>query len=195
MVLHRVDSIAALKARQSQEDEYRLRIYEQTEIINSMLGVEDVTIHSGEQVHALFQLVCANLEMSDSQRMQIADLFPDYSSKPQSAWKENEVFKFSVNKWNETQLYRVIELIPLGHEHFTPDTLPRYFKPIGINADGIPIWTQPLRYEDAYEIGDEVEHPENSGVIWVCSEGNANGEFGMRNTYEPGVWGWVKKAG
>jgi len=168
---------------------------EQSEIISSILGVETTSVHTGEQVHALFQIICENLYMEDSQRMVIADLFPDYSSKPQSAWKENEVFCYSVNQCGKTQLYRVIERIPAENEHFTPDELPRYFKPIGINENGISLWTQPLRYEDAYEIGNEVEHPDKSGVIWMCNEGSVDGELGIRNINEPGVWGWVKKEG
>ena len=145
-----------------------------------------------QQFHAAMKLFIQNVELSDSEKMQIADLYPAWETD--KYLQEGQIVKHGVNLWDETQLW----IVNKGQSHksqvgWEPDVAVSLFSKIGFTEEGVPIWTQPLTYDDAYDIGDEVEHPEKSGDIWVCEQGNANGDFGPRNTFEPGIWGWKKK--
>ena len=142
-----------------------------------------------EQIGALLRMY---LPTSETKMLEVPDLFPSYESRPQHLWRSDEIFRWGVNQYGETQLWRVLEAVPEGNEHFTPDQLPRYFRRVGFTDSGIPIWSQPLGYDDAWDIGDTVEHPAGSGELWVVEQGNASGPHGMRNTFEPGVWGWIR---
>ena len=136
----------------------------------------DNRLYLAQQVNALFRLSVQKLDLTESEMMQVADLFPCYTSRPQSAWEKGEKFKWGVNAWDETQLWLVLEQIPPGNEHFTPDQLPRFFKAIGFADSGHPIWTRPLSAHDSYMKGDIVSH---NGELWRST---ANG-----NWQEPGT--------
>ena len=146
--------------------------------------------YKAHQRESLLQKLLSELEMSDSETMEYATLYPIWTIG--QAYVSGHILKYGLNADNETQLYRVVQ----GHTSqadWVPDQTPALYQAIGFTASGIPIWTQPYLYEDAYSIGDEVEHPQGSGDIWVCAQGNVNGLDGLRNTFEPGVWGWTKK--
>ena len=159
---------------------------EMSDFVNAVTDGAEVTPY-GSQINAAFRLITQHAlsNLPDSQIMEIPDLFPAYEFKTQSAWQVGEIFRYGVNKDGETQLYRVLQQIPQGQEHHTPDKLLQFFKPIGFSENGVPIWTQPLGAFDAYQKGDEVEHPEGSGNIWIS---DIDG-----NVWMPGVHGWVRK--
>lgn len=89
----------------------------------------------------------------------------------------------------ENKLYRVIQA-HTSQADWRPDkatslyttAVPQSTLPV------IPAWVQPLGAHDAYHIGDKVEHPTDSEVIWECTAEDANGN----NVWTPGVYGWVQ---
>lgn len=146
-------------------------------------------IFIAQQMNQAFQLFAQNLNLSEEHAMEIADLYAPFVEKGKK-YHPGEIFKWGLNEFGETQLYTTIQEYTTDGT-YTPDQLTSFFKKVGYTDDGTPIWTQPLTYEDAYDLGDEVSHNDQ---IWVCTEGNATGEHGLRNTYEPGVWGWTLRA-
>jgi hypothetical protein len=143
-----------------------------------------------QQMNAALRLLAQNLTLTDSEKMEIADLYPEWQPE-HVKYTVGKIVKYGVNSHGDAQLYTVITE-HTSQSNWTPDKTPSLFKPIGFTDEGVPIWTQPLGYDDAYDVGDKVEHPQGSGVIWICVQGNASGASGMRNTFEPGVWGWEK---
>ena len=125
------------------------------------------------------QLLAQNMELAGGN---VADLYPE--------WEADKYYRAgTILKHGETQLWITIREV-LSQAHYPPEADITAYKKITFTESGIPVWTQPLTYEDAYDVGDKVEHPQGSGVIWICEQGNANGQYGIRNTFEPGVWGW-----
>ncbi|GHU39821.1 hypothetical protein FACS1894105_14580 [Clostridia bacterium] len=139
------------------------------------------------QINALLRLSAQNLNISDSEKMQIADLYPAWESGKHYA--VGVIVKHGMNADGESQLYNVLQEHTSADE-WKPNAAPSIYTKIGFNQFGVRIWSQPLTYDDAYDIGDEAEH---NGEIWIVEQGNATGASGARNTYEPGVWGWIKK--
>jgi len=150
----------------------------------------------GRQVKAFLKIIGRNLEMTDSQKMEVVDFYERYDPLKLTSYPIGSIFRYGVNKDNESQLYEVIDQVPSGYEGQTPDQLVGDFlRAIGFSesGSGLPIWTQPWGYEDAYDINDTVKHPERSTSYWICIEGDLDGEKGPRNSYEPGVFGWILK--
>lgn len=133
-------------------------------------------IYLAQQFNRALQLFAQTVELSDTQTMEIADIYPEWVED--KSYAVDDIVKFGVNQDNETQLYR-IEQAHTSQEKWQPDMTPALYKAIGFTASGIPIWTQPLGAHDAYQIGDQVSH---KGIDWENAFAN--------NTYEPGVYGW-----
>jgi hypothetical protein len=131
----------------------------------------------GRQHRAAMSLLAQKLSMTESERMQIADIYPDFViGKPYYA---GFVFRHGKNEDGETQLYEVVQAHTSAAE-WQPEANPALYKKIGFSDNGIPIWTQPLGATDAYEKGDKVDY---NGKIYVS---DADG-----NVWEPGVYGWT----
>jgi len=133
------------------------------------------------QTNALFRLVGQNLEMTDSERMQIADLFPTWQAGV--LYSIGIIVRHGVNADGESQLWRVLQA-HTSQADWVPNAAPSLFVAIGFTGDGVPIWTQPVGGHDAYMQGDIVSH---NGVLW---RSDING-----NVWEPGVHGWSRVEG
>jgi hypothetical protein len=131
------------------------------------------------QINALFRLVGQKLTLSDSEKMQIADLYPVWEAD--KSYAVGTIVKHGTNADSETQLYSVIQA-HTSAEEWTPDTTPSLFKAIGFTDSGVPLWTQPLGASDAYNQGDRVSF---EGDIYV-SDINAN-------VWQPTTYGWTKE--
>jgi len=135
-------------------------------------------IYIAQQMNRAFSLFADNLMLSDSEAMEIADLYEEW--KPDKNYKTGKILKWGVNEWGETQLY-IVEQAHTSQEDWPPDITPALYKKIGFNDNGIPIWTQPHGAGDEYDKGDKVEH---KGKIWVS-------DIDL-NVWEPGVYGWTE---
>lgn len=142
------------------------------------------------QIRTAIQFMAQADLLTEEQKLTIADIYKKWEDYKGHYVPANEILSYGVNEFGETQLYQVNP--NMGHNwqaDYTPDKAVSLYKKIGFTPSGTPIWVQPIAYDDAWDIGDKVSH---NGKIWRCNEGNANGANGMRNTFEPGVWGWVE---
>ena len=129
-----------------------------------------------QQMNRAFQLMADGLNLTESQSMEIADLYEPWAAG--KAYKTGKIVKYGMNADGETQLYTVLQ-DHTSQAGWEPDKAASLFKPVGFNASGLPIWTQPLGASDAYQTGDKVSH---NGKHWIST---ASG-----NVCEPGVYGW-----
>lgn len=136
-------------------------------------------IYIAKQMNRAIQLFAQSGNLSESNAMEIADLFEPYAVG--KTYPVGYTFKYGVNADNETQLYTVLQE-HISQEDWKPNETPSLYKAIGFTEDGISVWTQPLGTADAYMTGDVVEH---NGAIWVSTVDN--------NVWEPGVYGWKKE--
>lgn len=125
------------------------------------------------------QLTAQKMELSDSEAMEIADIFEPWT--PERRYTAGTKLKYGQNSDGETQLYEVLQDHTSAAE-WKPDASPSLYKPVGFSASGYPIWTQPLGAFDAYKKGDTVSYNEN---LWVSDIDS--------NVWEPGVYGWSLK--
>lgn len=136
-------------------------------------------VYIAEQMNRAFQMLAQSLHLPDTNAMEIADLYEEYSVG--KTYPIGYIIKYGVNADGETQLYSVLQE-HTSQEEWLPDKSPALYKAIGFTDDGVPVWTQPLGSSDAYMAGDVVEH---KGAIW---ESTIDG-----NVWEPGVYGWKQK--
>ena len=132
-----------------------------------------------KQMHRAIQLFAQSGNLSESNAMEIADLYEPYAVG--KTYPVGYMFKYGVNADGETQLYSVLQE-HTSQENWKPNETPSLYKAVGFTESGVSIWTQPLGAEDAYMAGDVVEH---NGTLWVSTIDN--------NVWEPGVYGWTQK--
>lgn len=133
-----------------------------------------------QQTARAVQLFAGNLNLSETEAMEIADLYEPWM--PEKKYPPDKILKYGVNQDGETQLYRTISE-HTSQANWQPNTTPALYKPIGFTDEGVSIWTQPLGAHDAYHKGDIVSHNDK---LWVSDIDS--------NTYKPGVYGWTIKA-
>ena len=140
-------------------------------------------VYIAKQVNRALQMLAQSLQLEDTYAMEIADLYEEYAAG--KTYPVGNVFKYGVNADGETQLYSVLQE-HTSQEDWRPDETPSLYKKIGFTDSGVPIWTQPLGSEDAYMLGDRVEH---NGSMWTSGVDY--------NVWEPGTAGteslWTKE--
>lgn len=136
-------------------------------------------LYVAKQVNRALQLMVQNLNLPDTNAMEIADLYEEYTVG--KTYPAGHIFKYGVNADGETQLYSVLQ-DHTSQAGWSPEATPSLYKAIGFTDEGVSIWTQPLGSTDAYQLGDEVSY---EGEVWVSEIDN--------NVWQPGVYGWHKK--
>lgn len=129
-----------------------------------------------QQIHRAMQIFAQGLHLDDSQAMEIADLYPEWSVGKK--YEAGIILKHGENAYSETQLYTVLQE-HTSQADWTPPSTASLYKAIGFDDSGVPIWTQPLGASDAYMKGDKVSHVEKFWTSEVDS-----------NVWEPGIHGW-----
>ena len=129
-----------------------------------------------QQMNRAFQLMADGLNLTESQAMEIADLYEGWAAG--KVYPTGKILKYGMNADGETQLYTVLQ-DHTSQEDWKPDTAPTLYKKVGFTDSGIPVWTQPLGASDAYNAGDKVSH---NGKKWTSTIDG--------NVWEPGVYGW-----
>ena len=128
-----------------------------------------------QQMNRAFQLMADGLNLTESQAMEIADLYEGWAAG--KAYTTGKILKYGMNADGETQLYTVLQ-DHTSQENWTPDTANSLYKKVGFTDSGVPVWTQPLGASDAYNAGDKVSH---NGQEWTSTVDG--------NVWEPGVYG------
>lgn len=106
-----------------------------------------------QQTARAVQLFAGNLNLSETEAMEIADLYEPWM--PEKKYPPDKILKYGVNQDGETQLYRTISE-HTSQANWQPNPTPALYKPIGFTDEGVSIWTQPLGAHDAYHKGDKV---------------------------------------
>lgn len=132
-----------------------------------------------KQLNRFFQIMSQQMGLDEQTAMEIADLYEPWEVG--KLYPTGKILKHGKNSDGETQLYTVIQE-HTSQDTWTPDAVPSLYKKIGFTDSGVPVWTQPLGAEDAYNLGDTVSHKEQ---IWESEVDN--------NVWEPGVYGWKAK--
>lgn len=132
-----------------------------------------------KQVDLAFQKLLQNLNLSDAEAMEVADLYPKWQSG--KIYEVGKILKYGVNLDNETQLYTVLQE-HISQSDWQPDKTSSLYKAIGFTDSGIAVWTQPFGAADAYMKGDIVSH---NNSTWISTVDN--------NVWEPSVYGWEVK--
>jgi len=104
------------------------------------------------EMRRVCQLFAATLT-DESTMMEIASVFPAYAEG--QAYAAGAVFSYGTNTVGDPQLYQVLQEHTSAAE-WAPDSATSLYKAVGVTADGIPEWVQPLGASDAYNTGDVV---------------------------------------
>lgn len=133
-------------------------------------------VQKAEQLRKALQMFAQSL--GDEAAMEVATVFPAY--KVGKAYKADEMITYGTNGVGDPQLYRVVQA-HTSQADWTPDATPALYTPIGLNADGYPVWSAPTGAHDAYNAGDIVDY---NGALYKSL---ING-----NTYSPDEYpaGW-----
>ncbi|MBR1575847.1 MAG: hypothetical protein IJ654_05285 [Bacteroidales bacterium] len=115
-------------------------------------------------------LASSTEDLSDEDALDVAALFPTWSSKQGKPVEAGE------RLWYDGKLYKVIQAHTV-QDDWAPDTAASLYTEVSIAE--VPDWVQPLGAETAYMTGDKVKY---DGGIW---ESDVDG-----NVWEPGVYGW-----
>lgn len=118
-----------------------------------------------EQVKTAATYSLATLKVTDEQALEVSMLFEEWSGDGVD-YKKDQVLQY------DGGLYRV-ESGHTSQASWTPDTAPSLFSRIDIAGDGVEVWTQPTGAHNAYDTGDRVHYPDESGPIYVSTiDGN-----------------------
>ena len=109
-------------------------------------------LQAAEQFRKAMQLFAATL--SDEQAAAVATVYGSW--KAGAAYEAGTLLAFGENAVGDPQLYRVLQT-HTAQEDWLPSSTSSLYTPIGLNADGIPLWSQPVGAHDAYAAGDTVD--------------------------------------
>ena len=124
-------------------------------------------LQSAEQLRRALQIFAQSL--TDDEAMEVATLYPKYEVG--KAYKANEMFTYGTNDVGDPQLYRVVQE-HISQEDWKPDSTASLYTPIGLTAEGYPIWSQPTGAHDAYNTGDIVDY--NGTLYRSLIDGNVH---------------------
>lgn len=110
-------------------------------------------LQKAEQLRRALQMFAQSL--SDEDAMEVATVFPKYEVG--KTYKKDEMFTFGENEVGDAQLYRVAQAHTSASE-WLPNENAALYTPIGLNAEGHPVWSRPTGAHDAYNIGDIVDY-------------------------------------
>ena len=136
-------------------------------------------LQAAEQFRRALQLFAASLD--DDRAMEVATVFDAW--QPGKVYAVGEFVTYGTNGVGDPQLYKVAQ----GHTSqgdWTPDVSPSLFTAIGLDDNGVPVWSQPTGAHDAYNTGDKVNY---NGIIYVSLIDG--------NTYSPEAYpaGWKEE--
>lgn len=134
------------------------------------------------QLNVALSLFVQSVDLDDSTAMRVADLYPSWldSVTNKTELIQDNVIKYGVNSFGETQLYKVLQTHTPTSDN-TPDTATNLYVAMGV-SNNINEWTQPWGVFDEYDIGDIVSY---NGTTYESTVDN--------NTNTPNTEGWIEK--
>lgn len=137
----------------------------------------DRRLQRAEQLRKALQLFAASLSEADA--VMVATVYDPW--RVGVAYAAGEYVTHGTNGVGDPQLYKVIQA-HTSQADWTPDAVPALYTPIGLNAQGYPIWSRPTGAHDAYSRGDVVDY---NGVLY---ESLIDGNIWSPEEY-PAGWG------
>lgn len=133
-------------------------------------------MQAAQQLRKAVQLFAAGL--SDEQAMEVAAVFDGWETG--KAYAVGDFLSCGVNGVGDPQLYKVVQA-HISQADWPPAETAALYAPIGMDARGYPVWSQPAGAHDAYEKGDIVSF-----------EGTLYRSVTDANVYSPGLYpdGW-----
>jgi hypothetical protein len=107
-----------------------------------------------EQFGRALQMFAQTLT-NEEQVIEIATLYPKYEVG--KTYVQGTYITFGKNSTGDPQLYKVVQN-HTSQEDWIPNTTPSLYEPIGLNSEGVPMWSKPSGSHDAYNIGDIVDY-------------------------------------
>lgn len=117
---------------------------------------------AAEQLRRALQMFCQTL--NDEDAIEIATVYPNW--KENTTYKINTIVVYGINEVNDPQLYRCVQE-HISQIDWTPSETPSLWTAIGLAPDNVPVWSQPVGAQDAYNIGDRVHYPTISDSIYI----------------------------
>lgn len=112
-----------------------------------------------EQFRRAVQLFAESLESEAT--LEISTIYDEW--KPNTLYKVGRYLIYGMNKVGDPQLYKVLQE-HTSQDGWRPNETESLYEPIGLTADGFPIWSQPSGSHDAYNKGDIVEY---NGQLYI----------------------------
>lgn len=112
-----------------------------------------------EQFRRAVQLFAEGL--GEDVAMEISTIYDEW--RPNTLYKAGKYIVYGTNSVGDPQLYKVIQE-HTSQDGWKPSEEESLYEPIGLTAEGFPIWSQPSGAHDAYNKGDIVEY---NGQLYI----------------------------
>ena len=129
-----------------------------------------------EQFRKALQMFAMSL--SEEKAMEVAAIYDPWETGKR--YSAGAFITYGVNSVGDSQLYKVVQS-HTSQADWTPEATPALFKPIGLDEQGYPVWSQPAGVHDAYSKGDIVDC---EGVLYMSL---ADGNITSPEAYS-GLW-------
>lgn len=120
-----------------------------------------------EQFRKAVQMFAASLDAE--QALEIATVYDPW--KEGKTYTVGEYFTHGENATGDPQLYKVVQA-HRAMADWPPADNPALYEPIGLTAEGYPIWSRPSGAHDAYNSGDIVDY--NGTLYKSLIDGNVH---------------------
>ena len=120
-------------------------------MLDSMFSFSPHTKGEAQQLCRLLQLFAAQLE--PVQAMEVAWVYPEFT--PGAVYQTGEYIRWGTNGVGDPQLYQVT-LDHRSSPDCSPEQAPELYEAIGVDSQGVPLWSRPAGDGDGYEAGDIV---------------------------------------
>lgn len=127
--------------------------------------------YEDEIIAAVKRMLSSSVEeMTDEQALDVAALFPTWTSKMGAEVTAGE------RLWDDGELWKALQPHTV-QANWRPKDSPSLF--VRVTIEQWPAWVQPVGATDAYRLNAQVSHNDKHWISEIDY-----------NTYEPGVYGW-----
>lgn len=106
-----------------------------------------------EQFGRALQMFAASLD--EEKALEVATIFPKYEIG--KVYAVGDYLTFGENSTGDPQLYKVAQA-HTSQADWIPSENPALYTPLGLNSEGVPVWSKPTGAHDAYNTGDIVDY-------------------------------------
>lgn len=110
-------------------------------------------LQAAEQLRRAIQMFAQSL--TNEAALEIATVYPKYEIG--RSYSIGDYFTYGENSTGDPQLYKVVQT-HTSQADWKPNETPSLYEPIGLNANGYPVWSKPSGGHDAYNTGDIVDY-------------------------------------